>query len=259
MKFAIPPALFALMLFLGMLLFLEIGRRVALIARAKESEGERSNLGIVEGALFGLFGLLMAFTFSGSATRFNEKRMLIAEEANTIETAYLRVFLVPSEAQTPLQELFRKYADSRIETYRRLPDMKAAEIEMAESKRLQHEIWTEANAATRLPNSHPDAGKLLLPALNNMFDMATTRTMALQQHPPGIIYALLFILGLFCSGLAGYRMANDKHRSWLHILGFTVMTMIIVYVILDVEYPRAGLIRLANSEQMMIEVRENMK
>jgi hypothetical protein len=259
MKFAIPPALFALMLFLGMLLFLEIGRRVALTARAKESEGERGNLGIVEGAVFALFGLLMAFTFSGSATRFNEKRMLIAEEVNTIETAYLRVVLVPQEAQTPLQELFRKYVDSRIETYRRLPDMKAAESEMAESKRLQHEIWTKANAATRLPNGHPDAGKLLLPALNNMIDMATTRTMALQQHPPGIIYALLFILGLICSGLAGYRIANDKHRSWLHILGFTVMTMIIVYVILDIEYPRAGFIRLAGSEQMMLDVRQNMK
>lgn len=258
MKFSIPPALFALLLLGGMLLFLEIGRRVALRERARESQGERSNLGIIEGAVFGLFGLLMAFTFSGSATRFNEKRMLIAEEANTIETAYLRVFLVPPEAQPPLQELFRKYVDSRIETYRRLPDMKAAELEMAESKRLQHEIWTEANAATRLPNSRPDAGLLFLPALNNMIDMATTRTMALQQHPPGIIYVLLFILGIICSGLAGYRMADGKHRSWLHILGFTIMTMIIVYVILDIEYPRAGFIRLAGSEQMIVDVRQSM-
>lgn len=258
MKFAIPPALFALLLFLGMLLCLEIGRRVALTARAKESEGERSNLGIIEGAVFGLFGLLMAFTFSGASTRFNEKRMLIAEEVNTIETAYLRTLLLPSEAQIPLQELFRKYVDSRIETYRRLPDMKAAKVEMAESKKLQHEIWTEASAATRLPNSRPDAGWLLLPALNNMIDITTTRTMALQQHPPGIIYTLLFFLGLICSGLAGYRMANDKHRSWLHILGFTLMTMIIVYVILDIEYPRAGFFRLAGSEQMMLDARQNM-
>jgi hypothetical protein len=42
-------------------------------------------------------------------------------------------------------------------------------------------------------------------------------------------------------------MASGPHRSWLHILGFTVITVItvvIVYVVLDVEYPRTGLIRL---------------
>ena len=142
-----------------------------------------------------------------------------------------------------LQELFRRYVDSRLETYRLLPDMQAAEKEMAKSKNLQEEIWSDAVAATVLPNAHPDAGKLLLPALNNMIDIATTRTMALQIHPPRIVYALLFGLGLICSLLAGYRMSTGQHRSWLHIMGFTIITVIIVYVVLDVEYPRTGLIR----------------
>jgi hypothetical protein len=38
--------------------------------------------------------------------RFNEKRMSIAEEVNQIETAYLRLHLVPREMQVPLQDLF---------------------------------------------------------------------------------------------------------------------------------------------------------
>jgi hypothetical protein len=204
----IPPLFFALLLLFGMLLLLETGRRLGIRRRPKESEGERSSLGAVEGAVFALFGLLMAFTFSGAATRFSEKRMLIAEEVNHIETAYLRLHLVPQESQVPLQDLFRRYLDSRLETYRRLPDMQAAAMEIAESKRLQEEIWAQAVAATRLPSSHPDAGKLLFPALNNMIDIATTRTMALQMHPPRIIYALLFGLGLICSLLAGYQMSN---------------------------------------------------
>jgi Ca2+/Na+ antiporter len=130
---------------------------------------------------------------------------------------------------------------------------------MANSKKIQEEIWTEAVAATRLPDSHPSAGLLLLPALNNMIDIATTRTMALQIHPPRIIYALLFSLGLICSLLAGFRMSSGQHRSWLHILGFTALTVIIVYVMLDVEYPRAGLIQLESADQMLLNLRENMK
>src|ERR1700739_2432989 len=174
----VSPVLYSLFLFLGMLILLETGRRLGVMRRPKESEGERGNLGTIEGAVFALFGLLMAFTFSGAATRFNEKRMLIAEEVNYIETAYLRLHLLPQETQPALQDLFRRYLDSRLETYHSLPNMQAAEMEIADSKRLQEEIWTQAVDATRLPDSHPDAGKLLLPALNNMIDIATSRTMA---------------------------------------------------------------------------------
>jgi hypothetical protein len=80
-----------------------------------------------------------AFTFSGVASRFNEKRMLIAEEVNCIETAYLRLHLLSHSAQPALQQLFRRYIDSRIETYRRLPNMAATEMEMAESKKIQED------------------------------------------------------------------------------------------------------------------------
>src|SRR4030088_3024884 len=141
----VSPVLFSLFLFLGMLILLEVGRSIGLMRRPKESEGERSNLGPVEGAVFALFGLLMAFTFSGAASRFNEKRMLIAEESNTIETAWLRLALVPEDARHGLQDLFRKYLDSRLATYRKLPDQAAADSELANSKRLQEEIWSEAS------------------------------------------------------------------------------------------------------------------
>ena len=259
MEPTISPALFALLLFVGMLILLETGRRLGVRRRPKESEGERSSLGIVESAVFALFGLMMAFSFSGAAARFGEKRMLIAEEANCVQTAYLRLHLLPPEAESALQELFRRYVDSRLETYRALPNMQAAELEMAKSRNLQEEIWTQAVSATRLPNSHPDAGKLLLPALNNMIDITTIRSMALQVHPPRIIYVLLFCLALICSLLAGYRMASVQHPSWLHILSLTVFTVIIVFVALDIEYPRTGLIRLEAADQMLVKAREAMK
>jgi hypothetical protein len=82
--------------------------------------------------------------------------------------------------------------------------------------------------------------------------------MALQMHPPTIVYVLLFSVALLCSLLAGYRMASARQRSWLHILGFTVITVVIVYVILDLDYLREGLIRLQTADQLLIRVRETM-
>jgi multidrug transporter EmrE-like cation transporter len=185
--------------------------------------------------------------------------MLIAEEVNAVETAYLRLHLVSDEARPALQESFRQYVDSRLAIYRKLPDIDAAGPEATRAKKLQEEVWNAAVSATRLPSSHPAAGLLLLPALNTMIDIATTRTMALQSHPPGVVYALLFGLGLICSLLAGYRMAIGPQRSWVHILGFTVITVVIVYVTLDMEYPRTGLIQLQTADQLLLDARERMK
>ena len=255
----VSPLLFGLLLLIGMLFLLEIGRRLGVRRRPKELEGDRDSLSTIEGAVFALFGLMIAFTFSGAASRFNEKRMLVADEVNEIGTAYLRLHLLSHQAEPALQELFRQYVDSRLETYRRLPNMAAAEIEMAKSDKIQEQIWAEAVAATRLPDSHPSSGMLLLPALNDMFDIATTRTMVLRLHPPTIIYALLFALGLICSLLAGYRMAGGQQRSWLHILGFILLTVIIVYVMLDIEYPRTGLIRIESADQLLLNLRKGMK
>ena len=89
--------LFVGLLFLGMLVCLEIGLRLG--RRTKVAEGAKQGLGIIEGAMFTLLGLLVAFTFSGAAERFEGRRHLIVEEANDIGTAYLRVDLLPADAQ----------------------------------------------------------------------------------------------------------------------------------------------------------------
>ena len=164
----ISPLLFALLLFVGMLSMLEVGRRLGLARRQRETDGDRGNLSAIEGAVFAVFGLLIAFTFSGAASRFNEKRMLIAQEVNAIQTAYLRVQLLPQEQRPALQDLFRRYVDSRLDYYRKIPDRQAAAAELAASEQLQKQMWADAVGASELPGAHRDAGKLLLPALNAM-------------------------------------------------------------------------------------------
>jgi hypothetical protein len=254
----VASQVFAISLFASMLLLLEIGRRVAIRERAKNSEKEPVGIASIEGAVFALFGLLLAFTFSGSLERFNKHRELIAEETNAVGTAYLRLDLLPKSTQPILRELFGKYLDARLDVYRKLPDIKAAKVALTTSTHLQNEIWTQSVNASRLADSHPDAGKLLLPALNVMIDVTTTREMAANLHPPAVIFILLFTLGLVCSLLAGYGMATGP-RSWLHILGFTAITVVTVVVILDIEYPRKGLFRADAYDQVLIDLRENMK
>ena len=247
-----------LVLFLAMILFIEVGRRLRLRSQAKGAEVSAAGLGAVEGALFGLMGLVLAFTFSGAISRFDDRRKLIVEEANDIGTAYLRVDLLPSAAQPQLREIMRRYVDTRIETYRVLPDLDAAMSLFAKANEIQKEIWQYAVAATN-DAANPRGSMVLLPALNAMFDIANTRFWATQAHPPALIFALLGTLALVCSLLAGYGMGGGKDRNWIHIVGFALVLTITVYVIVDMEYPRMGFIRVDSFDQALVDVRATME
>jgi hypothetical protein len=244
---------------IGMLLLFEIGRRIGLRRRAKAAEGAVAGSGGIEGAVFALCGLLVAFTFSGAAARFDTRRQLIVEETNAIGTAYLRLDLLPADVQPTLRERFRQYLAARLEAYRKLPDIAAAQETLARSVQLQGEIWTRAVAESRRQEAPPDAAKLLLPVLNAMVDITTTRTLAAHMHPPTIIIAMLFGLALACALLAGHGMADGTARRWLPIVSFTAIITVVVYVILDLEFPRQGLLQVKAFDQALEALLQSMK
>jgi hypothetical protein len=247
-----------LALFLGMLLFLEVGRRLGLRQRAPAAAGPAAEGRVVEGVVFGLLGLLVAFTFSGAAARFDTRRQLIVEETNAIGTAYLRLDLLPTAFQPALRERFRQYVEARLEAYRRLPDIAAAQEEETRATQLQGDIWRQAVAACQEAGAQ-HATMLLLPALNAMIDITTTRTLATSMHPPSMVFVMLFGLALAGSLLAGHAMAGSTSRMWFHMLGFAAVIALAVYVILDLEFPRLGLIRFGAFDQALVTLRESMQ
>lgn len=259
MGFDLSFAMALLGLLAGMLALLEAGYRAG--RRRLEREGEKgaTGLGVVEGAVFALFGLLLAFTFSAGFSRFEMRRLLAVDEANAIGTAYLRLDLLPEGAQAELRPLFRQYVDKRLEFYRKLADPSAADAALGEGVALQNRIWTRAVAACAAEPREPSKPILVLDALNRMIDITTTRLYAARTHTPRLVFVLLFGLGLGCSVLAGYTMAAAGQRSVVHFAGFALIATLTVYVILDLEYPRLGFIRLDMYDQGLVDLRETMK
>lgn len=191
-------------------------------------------------------------------TRFDARRQLITQEANCIGTAYTRLDLLPRDLQGPLRDMFGIYLDSRLEVYRKLPDLRAASSELARSEQIQGQIWQQSLAACRQSQSQP-ATMLLVPALNQMFDIASTRTAVTRIHPPMIVFIMLCIVSLATALLAGCSMAGTRKRNWIYILGFPFIISLTVYVIIDIEFPRIGLIRIDAFDRALVELRESMK
>src|SRR5215467_3635078 len=112
----------AIAIFFGILLLLVLGRRVGQQTIARHGGAATPGIGSLEAAVFALLGLMIAFTFSGALSRFDVRRSQVVDEANAIETAWLRIALLPEATQPAVRETFRNYVDSRIATYRKLPD-----------------------------------------------------------------------------------------------------------------------------------------
>jgi len=240
----------------GMLLSIEAGMRLR--ARHRAAQGDSTNFGAVHGAAFALMGLVIAFTFSGAASRFDHRRDLVVEEANDIGTAYLRIQVLPEASRGPLQDKFREYVDSRLQTYSAGTDVARVSQLLQQTAELQGQIWKLALEGIGHASSPPVAA-LILPSLNDMFDIVTTRTAATQMHPPAAVWVMLGGLTLVSSFLVGYDLGDGARRNWLHVLTFALLFSLTLYIIIDMEYPRVGLIRVTSMDRVLQDVRDSMR
>ena len=92
-----------------------------------------------------------------------------------------------------------------------------------------------------------------------MIDISSQRTMALQMHPPIIIFVMLAGLMLARFLLAGYGMASGKSRNWMHTVAFVLILALTIYVIRDLEFPRLpGLVGLNDFDNVLVDIRTSM-
>jgi len=256
--FVLQASLIVFGLFAAMLLFQELGRRLGTRHMRLDPDHGKTSAGAAEGAVLGMLGLFLAFTFSGAGARFDARRHLIVDEANAIGTAYLRLDVLPEADRPPLRQLMRDYLDARLETYRAIPDMKAVWAANSRAVALQHRIWDGAIASAGASDKVAPY-TVLLPALNDMIDITTTRTASMQMHPPFAVYLMLFVLALIASMFAGYGLATRKRRTVFHSVGFATIMALAIFVILNMEFPRVGLIRENAIDQVLVDLRTSMK
>jgi hypothetical protein len=153
-----------------------------------------------------------------------------------------------------MRRLFGDYLNPRLGFYRKLPDLDAANQEFARSEQLQKNIWNRAIASYN--SSHSEAiERNVLPALNDMIDVTTSRTIAHYTHLPALICVLLIPVALLSGLPAGLAMAKRKSRSWMHMVLYAVVVSLTIYGVLDLDYPRFGVIRIDAADKALSSLR----
>jgi hypothetical protein len=244
--------LIAGLLFLIMILAFMVGNK---IRRYKEREGkmvEDKSIGALEGSLLGLLALLLSFTFSMSSNRHDRRVNIIIEEANDIGTAILRADLYPDSIRKAFRKDFKDYLETRIKFYTAKADMVIVKESLEEGNRLQAALWQRATSLGQDKDNFHRTSQMV-PALNAMFDIVTTGTAATMDKVPEVILYLLFLICMTAALMVGY--AAGPKADWTMVISFSLMIAMTVFLIIDLDRPRRGVINLDVANEYVVQLK----
>ena len=113
--YTVDTRILTLALFVVMVAAIKLGQAIA--KKTGRETGDNPGNSVITGSLYGLLGLLLAFTFGMSGDRFKERRNIIAQEANHIGTAIFRIQLYADSVQPLFRENFGPYLEARIKYF----------------------------------------------------------------------------------------------------------------------------------------------
>jgi hypothetical protein len=248
------PGLVLLASAASLVLASEIGFALGKRQRGNLDPDGRSQISIVEGALLGLLGLLLGFTFSMAVGRFDTRQDLVVREANAVGTVFLRCDSLPPEVQEKAKAKLRQYVDLRLEASRTGDDESLVEI-LKKASSLQSEVWGMAMDEARLRPTGIASG--LISALNELFDLGEARVAAFKNQVPAGVWVVLYVVAVLTVGSLGYGSGLTGHRMVLPVTLVPALMSIILTLLVDLGHPRHGLIRV--SQESMIRVRDSLK
>lgn len=234
--------LIALALLVTMVGAIEAGYRIGFRHKDGASDAARDHVYAIQASILGILALLLGFTFSLSLQRYDNRSEAVVEEANAIGTTYLRAQLLAGPIRNEVQSQLRDYLDLRVQASA-IPtvDHGGREALLSKSSQLQTSLWgLVRQAAANDPN--PVTTGLYVQALNELIDSYGRRDAALNRHVPELVLMLLYATFLLAGGIVGFAAGVAGHRPSLVSYLMVMLMVILVFIILDLDRPRRGLI-----------------
>ncbi len=242
----IPSYLIAAIVFAIMVLAIFLGVAFGERQKTSATEGSKGQANAIQGSLLGLLALLLGFTFSLALGRFDQRSIEVVNEANAIGTAWLRTDLVGDAQREEAKALMRQYGAVRVQaTQVSAADNAGREALIAEAGQIFGQLWQLGSAEARLtPNPVTMA---FLASLNDMTDALSSRDAAINRHVPELVLFLLFGTFIMLGGVVGYSSAIGDTRPGLPVYAMMMLIVILVFLIIDLDRPRRGLIEVDQS------------
>jgi len=211
----------------------------------EHSAALREPYGVLQAALLGVVGLLLAFGLSLAVERYQNRRAALVEESNAIGTTYLRAQLLAEPQRSESLVLLRRYTTLALRTTHEVPNSDAIRRTTAQEGVLQRRLWRlggQAMAAAPLAS----APRLFVDSLHSTIDLQSARLSALANRVPSAVLAVEVIGAAVALGLLALHISL-LGRGLLPMLAAAALVTMLLLVTFDLDRPTRGLIEVPDT------------
>lgn len=208
--------------------------------------------GVLVGSLLALMAFLLAVTMGMASDRYDTRRQLVVDEANMIETAYLRAGTIPSPASEHVRELLREYAPLRV-----VPDDDAAlEAALVRAEEIQDELWRITEEVARADSS--DVIAMFEEAIGDLNVLDDDRIAAgMYSRVPESVMLILLVGSIASVAIVGYNAGLKGHRSAINAAVMIITLGAVFTLVVDIDRPGDGLVTV--TQQPIIDVAQRIQ
>jgi hypothetical protein len=219
--------------------------------------GQRADKVAVSGAMagttLGLLAFMLAFTFNSAEARHQTRKAMVVDEANAIQTTWLRAGFMAEPARGKMRDLLRDYVNVRVKAVTGALELTDA---LRQSDGLHDRMWQGAEEASRAePNSI--AIGLFVQSLNEVLDLHVKRlTVGVRNRVPGTIWLTLYLLMVLAMSMMGIQIGHSGARRVGLEAALALSFAIVLSVIADLDRPQEG--RVIVSQQAMLDLQARL-
>jgi hypothetical protein len=247
----------AVFVIVGLLLcgLAELGYRFGRGVSRRDPDAAKGQGGAIQGAVLGLLGLLLGFTFAMAVSRHDARRQVIVDEANSIGTTWLRADFLPNQARQDVRKLLLEYTELHLEQFRH--DTGSADFLRVRARisALHRDLWRSGSTGA-LQSTTPLTNSFIT-SLNETIDLDASRMASRQNHVPGAVWVLLLIVAACGAWTSGFASGAGGLRSIFSQVVFPLLITVVIMLISDIDRPRRGLISI--SQQPLIDLLNTMR
>jgi hypothetical protein len=241
------PAVFLVFAIVALAAY-EVGYRTGRWWQDRTPDEKEGPTGMIVGSILALMAFMLAVTMGMASDRFDQRRALVLQEANSIGTTYLRAGYLPEPASSTSRNLLREYVPLRIT----VADRNVLAANYARSAQILDALWAQAET---LAKSQPSSETLALyiSALNDTIDLHETRVTAIvYARVPETVIILLILGAALTVGMVGYNAGLTRRRSLLTAVVLVIVLGAVITLVVDLDRPRDGFLQV--NQQPLIDL-----
>jgi len=245
-----------LALVLVAIVFGATGVGVILGRRHREHSEMREPFAVLQGALLGVVGLILAFGLSLAVGRYQDRRAAVVDEANAIGTTYLRAQMLAEPVRGRSLALLARYTDQSIQLGSAIPGSAKEKGIIATRDMLQRRLWALAGQAVAA-SPVDTAPRLYVETLNEMIDAQGVRAAGLDNRVPNEVLLLEIVGAAAALALLAFYL-SVLGRGLLTVLLAAGLVTMLLYVSFDLDRPTRGLITVPNKPLVTLRASMNL-